>query len=228
MTENQDLYKKAAAEKAVGYVEDGMVLGLGSGSTVYWLLKHLGELAGQGLNVKGIPSSSQTAGWAEEFGIPLTDFSEAGMLDLAIDGADEIDPNFRLTKGGGGALVREKLLLVNARQSIIIADESKMVDRLGRFPLPVEVLQFAWQCTAVKIAALGAVPVLRKRDGRVFVSDNGNYILDCAFGSIANPVELHNEIKLLTGVVETGLFIGLTDKVILAGSEGTMVINKTK
>lgn len=226
MTENQDLYKKAAAEQAVEYVEDGMVLGLGSGTTVYWLLKRLGELVDQGLNIKGIPSSLRTEGWAKEFGIPLTDFSEVEMLDLAIDGADEIDPDFQLTKGGGGSLVREKLVNAHAKQVIIIADGSKMVDRLGKFPLPVEVLQFAWQRTADKIAALGATPVLRERDGEVFVSNNGNYILDCAFGSIEDPRELHKELKLLLGVVETGLFIDMTDKVILAGPEGARVINK--
>lgn len=226
MTENQDLYKKAAAELAVEYVEDGMVLGLGSGTTVYWLLKRLGELVDQGLNIKGIPSSLRTEGWAKEFGIPLTDFSEVEMLDLAIDGADEIDPDFQLTKGGGGSLVREKLVNAHARQVIIIADGSKMVDRLGNFPLPVEVLQFAWQRTADKIAALGATPVLRERDGEVFVSNNGNYILDCAFGSIEDPRALHKELKLLLGVVETGLFIDMTNKVILAGPEGAQVINK--
>lgn len=226
MAENQDLYKKAAAEKAVEYVEDGMVLGLGSGTTVYWLLKRLGELVDQGLNIKGIPSSLRTAGWAEEFGIPLTDFSEVETLDLAIDGADEIDPDFQLTKGGGGSLVREKLVNAHAKQVIIIADQSKMVDRLGSFPLPVEVLQFAWQRTADKIAALGAKPVLRERDGEVFVSNNGNYILDCAFGTIEDAHSLHNELKLLLGVVETGLFIDMTDKVILAGPDGAQVINK--
>lgn len=226
MTEDQDLYKKAAAEQAVEYVEDGMVLGLGSGTTVYWLLKRLGELVDQGLIIKGIPSSLRTAGWAKEFGIPLTDFSEVETLDLAIDGADEIDPDFQLTKGGGGSLVREKLVNAHAKQVIIIADQSKMVDRLGKFPLPVEVLQFAWQRTADKIEALGAKPVLRERDGEVFVSNNGNYILDCAFESIEDPRALHNQLKLLLGVVETGLFIDMTDKVILAGPDGAQVINK--
>lgn len=226
MAENQDLYKKAAAEKAAEYVEDGMVLGLGSGTTVYWLLKRLGELVDQGLNIKGIPSSLRTEGWAKEFGIPLTDFSEVETLDLAIDGADEIDPDFQLTKGGGGSLVREKLVNAHAKQVIIIADQSKMVDHLGAFALPVEVLQFAWQRTADKIAAFGAKPVLRERDGEVFVSNNGNYILDCAFGSIEDPRALHKELKLLLGVVETGLFIDMTDKVILAGPEGARVLNK--
>lgn len=227
MAENQDLYKKAAAQKAVEYVEDGMVLGLGSGTTVYWLLKRLGELVDQGLNIKGIPSSLRTEAWAKEFGIPLTNFSEVHSLDLAIDGADEIDPVFQLTKGGGGSLVREKLVNAHAKKVIIIADGSKMVEQLGKFPLPVEVLQFAWQRTADKIAALGSIPILRERDGEVFVSNNGNYILDCAFEKIADPITLHNELKLMLGVVETGLFINMTDKVILAGPDGAKVINKS-
>ena len=221
-----ELYKKAAGEKAVEYIEDGMVLGLGSGSTVFWTLKKLGELVDQGLNIKGIPSSLRTQGWAKDFNIPLTDFSEVEVLDLAIDGADEIDSNFNLTKGGGGSLVREKIVNAHAKKLIIIADQSKMVDELGKFPLPVEVLQFGWQRTAEKIAELGAKPVLRERDGSVFVSNNGNYILDCEFNSIPNPEKLHNSLKQLLGVVETGLFVNMTDIVILAGAEGAKVIEK--
>jgi ribose 5-phosphate isomerase A len=226
VAENQDFYKKAAAEKAVEYVEDGMVLGLGSGTTVYWFLKRLGELVDQGLNIKGIPSSLRTEGWAKEFGIPLTDFSEVKTLDLAIDGADEIDPGFQLTKGGGGSLLREKLVNAHTKRVIIIADESKMVDHLGSFPLPVEVVPFAWQRTADKIEALGGIPVLRHRNGEVFISNNGNYILDCSFGRIEDPRTLHTRLKLLLGVVETGLFIDMTDIVILAGPEGAKVLNK--
>ena len=226
MIEQVDLYKKTAGEKAVEYIEDGMVLGLGSGSTVYWTLKKLGELVEQGLNIKGIPSSFRTEGWARDCNIPLTDFSEVQVLDLAIDGADEIDPNFNLTKGGGGSLVREKMVNAHAKKVIIIADQSKMVDELGKFPLPVEVLQFGWQLTAQKIAELGGKPVLRDRDGSVFVSNNANYILDCEFYSIPDPEKLHHSLKQLLGVVETGLFVNMTDMVILAGSEGAKVINK--
>ena len=226
MSNQVDSYKKIAGEKAVEYIEDGMVIGLGSGSTVYWTLKKLGELVEQGLNVKGIPSSLRTEGWAKDFNIPLTDFSEVRVLDLAIDGADEIDPNFNLTKGGGGSLVREKIVNAHAKKLIIIADQSKMVDELGKFPLPVEVLPFGWQLTAEKIAELGATPVLRERDGSVFVSNNANYILDCEFNSIPNPEKLHHSLKQLLGVVETGLFVNMTDTVILAGAEGTKVIDK--
>ena len=226
MSNHVDSFKKIAGEKAVEYIEDGMVIGLGSGSTVYWTLKKLGELVEQGLNVKGIPSSLRTEGWAKDFNIPLTDFSEVRVLDLAIDGADEIDPNFNLTKGGGGSLVREKIVNAHAKKLIIIADQSKMVDELGKFPLPVEVLPFGWQLTAEKIAELGATPVLRERDGSVFVSNNANYILDCEFNSIPDPEKLHHSLKQLLGVVETGLFVNMTDTVILAGAEGTKVIDK--
>jgi ribose 5-phosphate isomerase A len=218
--------KIAAGEKAVEYVKDGMVLGLGSGSTFYWTLKKLGELVGQGLNIKGIPSSKRTEGWAKEFGVPLTDFSEVQKLDLAIDGADEIDPQFNLTKGGGGSLVREKIVDAIAEKVIIIADESKLVSQLGKFALPVEVLQFGWEVTANRIAELGAKPVLREREGSVFVSNNGNYILDCQFQSIANPIELHTKLKQLVGVVETGLFINMVDTVIVAGEDGIKVLEK--
>lgn len=218
--------KIAAGEKAVEYVKDGMVLGLGSGSTFYWTLKKLGELVGQGLNIKGIPSSKRTEGWAKEFGVPLTDFSEVQKLDLAIDGADEIDPQFHLTKGGGGSLVREKIVDAIAEKVIIIADESKLVPQLGKFALPVEVLQFGWEVTANRIAELGAKPVLREREGSVFVSNNGNYILDCQFQSITNPVALHTKLKQLVGVVETGLFINMVDTVIVAGEDGIKVLYK--
>lgn len=227
MSEQKDLFKKAAGEKAVEYIKDGMIIGLGSGSTVYWTLKKLGELIEQGLNVKGIPSSLRTEGWAKDFKIPLTDFSEVQSLDLAIDGADEIDPQFNLTKGGGGSLVREKIVDANAKKLIIVADESKMVPQLGEFPLPVEVLKFGWEVTAKQIAELGAKPVLREREGSVFISNNGNFILDCHFNVIIDPEKLHYELKQMLGVVETGLFINLTDTIIIAGEKEVKVIDKT-
>lgn len=218
--------KVAAGEKAAEFVKDGMVIGLGSGSTFYWTLKKLGEMVENGLKIKGIPSSKRTEGWAKEMNVPLTDFSEVETLDLAIDGADEIDPNFQLTKGGGGSLVREKIVDMNAKKLIIIADESKLVQELGKFPLPVEVLPFGWEVTARRIAGLGAKPVLRERDGSVFVSNNGNYILDCDFGSIPDPEGLHQQLKGLVGVVETGLFINMVDTVIVSGANGIKIMEK--
>ena len=223
MDKQMDL-KKAAGEKVTEFIEDGMVLGLGSGSTVYWTLKKLGEMVADGLNIKGVPSSLRTEGWAKEFGIPLTDFSHVGRLDLAFDGADEIDPAFNLIKGGGGSLVREKVVDAIADKLIIVADESKMVTTLGKFPLPVEVLQFGWELTAKKIEAeYGVRAVLRQREGNVFVSNNGNYILDCHFGQIADAEQLHVKLKQMLGVVETGLFINMTDTLIISSTSGTIV-----
>nr|WP_095742971.1 ribose-5-phosphate isomerase RpiA [Sediminibacillus massiliensis] len=212
--------KKAAGEEAVKYIKDGMVVGLGSGSTVNWMLKKLGErIKTEGLKITGIPTSLKTERLAKELGIPLTDFSDMEKIDVAIDGADEVDQHFNLLKGGGGSLVREKIVDAIADELIVIIDDSKRVDQLGAFPLPVEVVPFGWQVTANRIAELGCDPVLRKKDGEVFVSDNGNYILDCRFDHILDPEDLHKQLKSLVGVVETGLFTGMADKVI-SGVDG--------
>jgi ribose 5-phosphate isomerase A len=219
-------YKRAAGEKAVDFIENGMILGLGSGSTVYWMMKRLAKLVQQGMDIKGVPSSKRTEGWAQEFGIPLVDFSQVDKIDLAIDGADEIDPEFQLTKGGGGSLVREKIVDALAEKLIIIADKTKVVETLGTFPLPVEVVPFGYQATAKRIEKLGAIPTLRIKDGDVFVSNNGNYILDCQFTSINNPEQLHEKIKALVGVVETGLFVNMVDTVIIGNEKGTEIITK--
>ncbi|MFS0674072.1 ribose-5-phosphate isomerase RpiA [Ornithinibacillus sp. 179-J 7C1 HS] len=224
--EQIDLYKKAAGEKAVEYIENGMILGLGSGSTVYWMMKKLGELVQKGLDIKGVPTSIRTEGWAKELGIPLVDFSVVERIDLAIDGADEIDSNLQLAKGGGGSLVREKIVDALAEKLIVIADKTKMVETLGAFPLPVEVVPFGYQITAKRIANLGAIPRLRMKDGNVFVSNNGNYILDCQFTSIEYPEQLHKQIKALVGVVETGLFLNMTDTIIIGNEKGTEIISK--
>ncbi|MFC0472409.1 ribose-5-phosphate isomerase RpiA [Halalkalibacter kiskunsagensis] len=224
--EEADLKKKLAGEKAVEYIKDGMTLGLGSGSTVYWTLKKLGELVKKGLDIKGVPSSLRTEGWAQSFGVPLTDFQKVRQLDLAIDGADEVDPHFNLIKGGGGSLVREKIVNAASNKVIIVVDESKIVTRLGKFALPIEVVPFGWEVTASYISELGCKPILRKRENQVFVSNNGNYILDCLFDKIEIASELHLRIKEVVGVVETGLFIGMTDMVIVGMSSGVQTINK--
>ncbi|WP_010532063.1 ribose-5-phosphate isomerase RpiA [Lentibacillus jeotgali] len=212
---NQNNAKKLAGEASLKYIENRMTIGLGSGSTVYWMIRKLGEHVQAGLDIKGIPSSRQTQNWAEAFGVPLTDFSQARELDVAIDGADEVDDQWNLIKGGGGALVREKVIAAAARKFVVIVDESKLVSRLGAFRLPVEILPFGWEVTAEKIAELSCDPVLRQKgDDSIFVSDNGNYIVDCDFGSINNPKALHQQMKQLTGVVETGLFPDMADEVI--------------
>lgn len=223
---DQNNAKKLAGEASVNFIENGMTIGLGSGSTVYWMIRKLGEYVADGLDVQGIPSSRETEAWANEFGVPLTDFSKVTELDLAIDGADEVDQNWQLIKGGGGALVREKVIASAARKFVVIVDESKMVSRLGEFKLPVEVLPFGWEVTAERIADLGGKPSIRQKDGEVFVSDNGNYIVDCDFGMIHDPKTLYQQLKQLTGVVETGLFVDMVHDVIVGQAEGADILSE--
>lgn len=218
--------KKAAAEHAANFVKEGMVVGLGSGSTANWMIKRLGERVQEGLNIKGIPSSFKSERLAAECGIPLTDFSSVEKIDIAIDGADEVDSDLQLLKGGGGSLVREKIVDEAAEQLIIIVDETKIVKQLGEFPLPIEVTPFGWELTAGNISELGGKPKLRYVDGEVFVTNNDNYILDCKFSRIQKPAELHASLKLLTGVVETGLFINMADQIITAKQDGIEILTK--
>ncbi|WP_059103022.1 ribose-5-phosphate isomerase RpiA [Shouchella shacheensis] len=212
--------KKRVATQAVTYVENGMTLGLGSGSTVNEFLVVLADRVKKGLNVKGVPSSRKTETIAKELGIPLMGFPKEGTLDLAIDGADEVDPRLNLLKGGGGSLVREKIVASCAKRLLVMVDESKLVGSLGAYPLPVEVLPFGWEQTAARISVLGGEPVLRHKDGEVFISDNSNYILDCSFGTITDSEKLHRLLKQLVGVVETGLFVGMSDVVLVATKAG--------
>ncbi|MCJ0930153.1 ribose-5-phosphate isomerase RpiA [Virgibacillus halodenitrificans] len=225
---NQEELKKAAGEASIKYVEDGMKIGLGSGSTVYWLIQALGQYIKDGGKIEGIPSSEQTQRWAAEAGVPLTTFSKVEQLDVTIDGADEVDKNLQLIKGGGGALFREKIIAAAAKTLIIIVDETKKVKQLGRFPLPVEVLPFGWEVTANRISKLGGKPELRKKDGDIYRSDNGNYILDCSFSYIADPAILESQLKNIVGVVETGLFVNMADKVIVGKTDGLEVIEKKR
>ena len=220
----ENLKKKQAGEKAAEYVQDGMVVGLGSGTTVYYTIQKLGELVSEGLQIKAIPSSTETEKLARKAGIPLTSFSEVSELDISIDGADEVDPEFNLIKGGGGALLREKFVDSLTKKFIVVVDESKLVSRLGSFPLPVEMIPFGWEVSVKAIERLGGTPILRKKDGETFVSDNGNYIVDCHFSTIHQPASLHTQLKQLLGVVETGLFTDMTDLLIIGGTDGTKVI----
>ena len=218
--------KKNAGEAAVDYIENGMIIGLGSGSTIYWMLKKLGERVQEGLDIKGIPTSVKTEQLAKAFGIPLTTFSEVKQIDLAIDGSDEVDKELNLLKGGGGSLVREKIVDAEAKQLIIIVDESKVVSQLGAFALPVEVVPFGWEITARNIAEIGCEVQLRKLGNEVFVSNNGNYILDCQFPEIDQPKLLHDELKRCVGVVETGLFTDMANSVIVATKNGVEILSK--
>jgi len=220
--------KKLAAEKAVEYVEDGMILGLGTGSTVEYALKKLGERVKGGLKVKGIPTSMHTRKLAKEYKIPLTSLEENPEIDLTIDGADEVDSNLNLIKGGGGALTREKIIASNSKKEIIIIDESKVVKALGiDFDLPVEVLKYGWTSTKKSIEELfGCEVELRKILDDPYITDNGNYILDCIFEKIEEPEEMERNINNVPGVVENGLFIGLVDEVIVGSKQGIMTLGR--
>jgi ribose 5-phosphate isomerase A len=221
--------KQAAGTRAAGYVENGMTIGLGTGSTVFWTIRQLGAMVvNDGLKIQAVPTSKQTEDLARQFGIPLVTFAGVQELDLTIDGADEISPALDLIKGGGGALLREKLVAAASKRLIIVADESKLASVLGSCALPVEVVPFAWETTARRIEKLNLKPTLRICEGKMFVTDNGNYILDCASGGkIENPAMLHGELKLLTGVIETGLFTGMTSAAVIAGVSGIEIIERT-
>jgi ribose 5-phosphate isomerase A len=216
---SRDREKQLAAEACVDLVESGMVLGLGTGSTAAFAVRKLGRRVREGLRVRGLPTSEATRKIAEAEGIPLTTFAEVTRLDLTLDGADEFDPQLNLIKGGGGALFREKIVAAASRRLVIFADGSKRVERLGRFPLPVEVNPFGWQATAERVAALGARVTLRGGEGTPFVTDNQGYVLDCAFGSIADPAGLEAALRSITGVTVTGLFVGMAEAVLMATGE---------
>ncbi|MCA9520696.1 MAG: ribose-5-phosphate isomerase RpiA [Myxococcales bacterium] len=213
--------KRAAAEAALAYVEPGMRLGLGTGSTATLFIDALGARVRDGLTISGVATSRASHEQALRVGIPLLDLDSVTELDLTVDGADEIDPAMNLIKGGGGALLREKIVASRSRGVVIVADSSKEVDTLGRFPLPVEVVPFWWNATAAALGTLGVEPRLRRSaDGSPFLSDNGNLILDCPFGSIADPAELEWEISLVPGVVAVGLFVRMADVVLTGQSDG--------
>lgn len=218
--------KRQAGERAADFIRDGMTVGLGTGSTVHWTIVRLGALVREGLTIRAVPTSRQTEKSAAEQKIPLVTFADVRELDLTIDGADEISPRLDLIKGGGGALLREKLVAAASKRLIVVADESKLVPALGSFPLPVEVVPFGWEITARRVENLNLKQSLRMSDGKPFLTDNGNYILDCDCGKIENPAQLHRELKLLTGVVETGLFVGMADAAVVAGSGGIEIIEK--
>jgi ribose 5-phosphate isomerase A len=223
MTE-QDRQKRAAAERAVEQVEDGMRLGLGTGSTARHVLDVLGERLARGdlRDIVGVPTSSATSEYAGRLGIPLVTLDAVSSLDLAIDGADEFDPSLNLIKGLGGALLWEKVVAAAARRLVIVVDESKRVQRLGeRVPVPVEVVPYGWRTQLARFEATGAQPVLRTtRDGATFVTDGGHYIIDCRFaGGINDVYTVEQSLRRPPGVVETGLFLGMADTVVVAGAE---------
>ncbi|WP_133580304.1 ribose-5-phosphate isomerase RpiA [Aureibacillus halotolerans] len=216
--------KKAVGERAAAYVEEGMTVGLGTGSTAYWMIEKLGEMVQAGLNIKGLPTSKATEEQANRLGIPLVTFSDVKQLDITIDGADEIDPQFQLIKGGGGALLREKIVAKASRRMIVVADESKLVDVLGTFKLPVEVVPYGWEKTAFDIQLMEGTPHLRKDGDNTYMTDNGNYILDVDFYPIREPRKLSEALNQLPGVVENGLFIDLAETILVGTSDGRVLI----
>jgi len=222
--------KKLAGEKAVEQIKDGMIVGLGTGSTVEYTLKKLGELVRKGLKIQGIPTSVHTKRIAEEEKIPLTTLDEHPEIDITIDGADEVDGTLNLIKGGGGALTREKIIAFNSKKVVIIVDDSKIVKALGiDFPLPVEVVKFGWTSTKKTLEKFGCEVVRREViQGEPFITDNGNYILDCDFEHISEPEQLEKDINIIPGVVENGLFINLAHQVIVGGKQGIITLDKEK
>jgi ribose 5-phosphate isomerase A len=221
-----DRPKQQAAERALDLIRDGQVIGLGTGSTAKFAIEGLGRLVREGLSVTGVPTSVATERLARELAIPLVNLNEAGVIDVTLDGADEVDPDFNMIKGGGGALTREKLVALASVKRVILVDESKLVSRLGLSRLlPIEVLPFAWTLAARLLTGLGCVASLREHDGVPFVTDNGNHILDCAFGPIEDAATLEKRIKLLPGVIECGLFIGIADTLVI-GFDGRVEVRE--
>jgi ribose 5-phosphate isomerase A len=217
-----DQEKRLAARAAAEMVEPGCIVGLGSGSTATHAIRFLGDRVRDGLKIIGIPTSQKTKQLAEHLGIPLATLEEYPQIDIDIDGADEIDPQLNLIKGGGGALLREKIIAAASRRFIVLGDSSKLVSHLGKFPLPVEVIPFTQSLIATRISALGAQVSLRGGSGSPYVTDEGHHILDCTFGEIADPAALAEKLRAIPGIVEHGLFIGMAEMALI-GKDGGVV-----
>ena len=220
--ENLEALKELAARAAVEYVKNGHIVGLGTGSTARYVVLALGERVKDGLTIKGVPTSRETAELARQQGIPLIDQDNAWVIDVAIDGADQVDPRFNLIKGGGGALLKEKIVAASAKQFIVMVDHTKQVPVLGgSFPLPIEVIPFGWGSTARKIEALTkSRVVLRERNGAPFKTESGNMIVDVHIDCIDQPRDLEISLNLIPGTVETGLFVNRTDVLIVGTPQG--------
>jgi len=224
---DHNVEKLNAGEKAVDFIKDGMLLGLGTGSTVFYTIKKVGELVKEGMKLKAVSTSSATSQLAASLGIEILPFEEIERADLTIDGADEFDPSLNGIKGGGGALLYEKLVAEASDRVIWVVDSGKRVKKLGRFPLPVEVVRYGASHLLKIFRDREYKPFLRVNDrGEPYITDAGNYIIDLHLGEINRPEELNREIKLLTGVVETGLFINIADKVIVGIKDDTEIIEK--
>jgi len=224
----QDKLKRIAAAWAIKEIDDGMVIGLGSGSTASFAIEALGARVARGLRISGIPTSEKTAALAQQFGVPLTSFAEHRRIDLAIDGADEVERGtLHLIKGLGGALLREKIVAAASARMIVVVDESKLVDRLGSHAsLPVVIVRFGWQTALDRLTAAGVRPKLRKVGSEPFLTDDGHYVADCTVIDIPDLVALEGRLATLTGVVESGLFIGIASKVFVGGVDGVTILER--
>ncbi len=226
---SQEEIKKNLGRYAADLVPANTTIGLGTGSTVYWLIHELSSRIQQGFSIKIVPTSLQTKKLAADAGIDVVELNDVDSLPLTIDGADEIDPQFQLIKGGGGALLQEKMVAAASKKLIIIADEKKYVNQLGKFPLPVEVIPSGWKQVQKKIADFGCKKIeLRKKENKSFITDNGHYILDCFFEKITNAAELNIALHLIPGVAETGLFIDMTSTVVIGYADGKIEIKENR
>jgi len=220
--------KKIAAEYSVNYIEDGMIVGLGTGSTVEYMIPKLSERVKAGLNITAVSTSAATTKLASSMGMKISKLSEVEEIDLTIDGADEVDENLNGIKGGGGALLYEKIIASNSKKNIWIVDSSKIVKTLGKFPLPVEIIQFGSTHLCIKLENKGFKPTIRMKGNSRFITDNNNYIIDLRIEEISDPVGLDTKLKSFPGVVETGLFYGIADTVIAGIGNKIKIFNKKK
>lgn len=224
---SNDHEKQEAARASLKFIQDGQTVGLGTGSTAAHFIQFLGERVKAGLKIRGVPTSNQSEQLARSYGIPLVTLAEVDYIDVDVDGADEFDPQLRLIKGGGGALLREKIIASVSRKFVVVADAGKQVATLGKFPLPVEVIPFAESVLARNISALGATVALRKaKDASVFRTDEGHHILDCSFGQISDPPALARTLSDMPGVVEHGLFIDLASLVLVGKQDGVVELKR--
>ena len=219
--------KRVAGEKSTEYIKDGMILGLGTGSTAYYMIKKVGELIKNGMKIKAVATSKSTESLARELKIPLLSIDEVDKIDLAIDGVDEIDNEFNAIKGGGGALFREKIVASLANEVIWIMDESKLVDGIGEFPLPVEILPYGYKHVIKELQDYSLNPKIRMKEEEIFVTDNGNYIVDLHIGTPMNINDVYNKVNRITGVLETGLFINMCNRIIIGTNSGAKIINNS-
>jgi ribose 5-phosphate isomerase A len=218
--------KKKVGEEAVRLIKPGMVAGIGTGTTAYWLIMSLGKMVQEGMEIRCVPTSKETARLATENNIPLATLNDVESIDITIDGADEIDPQLQLIKGGGGALLQEKMVAAASKQMVVIADHTKLVKHLGAFPLPVEVIPFGWKQVQRHIQQLYPIRIsLRTKENGPLVTDHGHYILDCHFGQISDARSLQAILNTIPGVVENGLFIGMATGTIIGYPDGRVVVS---